>query len=103
MHQLPFRTEYDHICKYGRSNGFYSPQPLSAISSLTMTSTHSPNLDLEKHRDDQVAQAPGRRVKAAALVIEEDSDAGSANLVYREKVAVLNDALQEIGMGRYQW
>jgi len=42
-------------------------------------------------------------VKAAALVLEDDSDASSATLVYREKVAVLNDALQEIGMGRYQW
>ena len=60
--------------------------------------------DLEKHVDDhQVSQAPGHRVKAAALVIEEDSDADSTALVYRAKVAVLNDAIQEIGMGRYQW
>jgi hypothetical protein len=61
--------------------------------------------DLEKHEDDhQVSQgAPGRRAKAAALVIEDDSDADSTTLVYRAKVAVLNDAIQEIGMGRYQW
>ena len=67
-----------------------------------MTSTG----DLEKHEDDhQVsqAQAPGHRAKAAALVIEDDSDADSTTLVYRAKVAVLNDAIQEIGMGRYQW
>lgn len=60
--------------------------------------------DLEKHDDDpQVSEAPVPRTKAAALVIEDDSDASSADLVYRAKVAVLNDAIQEIGMGRYQW
>jgi hypothetical protein len=63
--------------------------------------------DLEKHEDDhhQVSQeAPGHhRAKAAALVIEDDSDADSTTLVYRAKVAILNDAIQEIGMGRYQW
>lgn len=60
--------------------------------------------DLEKREDDRhVSQPPGHRVKAAALVIEDDSDADSTTLVYRAKVAVLNDAIQEIGMGRYQW
>ena len=59
--------------------------------------------DLEKREDDQVSQAPGHRAKAAALVIEEDSDADSTTLVYRAKIALLNDAIQEIGMGRYQW
>jgi hypothetical protein len=60
--------------------------------------------DLEKHEDDhQVFQAPDHRAKAAALVIEDDSDADSTTLVYRAKVTVLNDAIQEIGMGRYQW
>jgi hypothetical protein len=58
--------------------------------------------DLEKREDNH--QAPStHRVKAAALVIEDDSDADSTTLVYRAKVAVLNDAIQEIGMGRYQW
>ena len=62
--------------------------------------------DLEKHEDDpqQVSQeAPNHRAKAAALVIEDDSHADSTTLVYRAKVTVLNDAIQEIGMGRYQW
>ena len=71
-----------------------------------MTSINGTGGDLEKHEDDhQVSQAPvsGHRAKAAALVIEDDSDADSTALVYRAKVAVLNDAIQEIGMGRYQW
>lgn len=60
--------------------------------------------NLEKHEDDhQVSQALDHRVKAAALVIEADSNADSTTLVYRAKVTVLNDAIQEIGMGRYQW
>ena len=60
--------------------------------------------DLEKHEDDhQVSQVPGRRAKAAALVIEDNSDTDSTTLVYRAKVIVLNDSIQEIGMGRYQW
>jgi hypothetical protein len=42
-------------------------------------------------------------VYAPVLVIEDDSDADSTALVYRAKAAVLNDAIQEIGMGRYQW
>jgi hypothetical protein len=68
-----------------------------------MTSTTTPT-DLEKRADDhRVSEPPGHRVKAAALVIEDDSDANSTTLVYRAKVAVLNDAIQEIGMGRYQW
>ena len=41
--------------------------------------------------------------EAAALVIQDDSYATPAALVYREKLAVLNDAIQETGMGRYQW
>lgn len=68
-----------------------------------MTSVNG-TCDLEKREDDhQVSEAPGHRVKAAALVIEDDSDADFTTLVYRAKVAVLNDAIQEIGMGRYQW
>ena len=64
----------------------------------------SPTADLEKREDDhQCSEAPGHRAKAAALVIDDDSDASSVDLVYRAKVAVLNDAIQEIGMGRYQW
>ena len=60
--------------------------------------------DLEKHEDDhQVSQVPGHRAKAAALVIEDNSDTDSTTLVYRGKVIVLNDSIQEIGMGRYQW
>ena len=40
--------------------------------------------DLEKREDDRhVSQPPGHRVKAAALVIEDDSDADSTTLVYR--------------------
>ena len=77
--------------------------PLATQSPTTMTSITTPT-DLEKHQDDhQVSGPPGHRVKAAALVIEDDSDANSTTLVYRAKVAVLNDAIQEIGMGRYQW
>ena len=66
----------------------------------------SPTADLEKREDDhhQFSESPpGHRAKAAALVIDDDSDASSVDLVYRAKVAVLNDAIQEIGMGRYQW
>lgn len=67
----------------------------------------SATVDLEKREDNlqvaEVSDAPGRRAKAAALVLEDDSDTSPATLVYRAKVAVLNDAIQEIGMGRYQW
>jgi hypothetical protein len=60
--------------------------------------------DLEKREADlQLPVAPRTRARTAALVIEDDSDASSGTLVYREKVAVLNDAIQEVGMGRYQW
>ena len=60
--------------------------------------------DLQKREDEhQVSQAPGHRVKAPALVIEDYSDADFTTLVYRAKVTVLNDAIQEVGMGRYQW
>ena len=60
--------------------------------------------DLEKHQDHhQVSPGSDHRAKAAALVIEDVSDADSATLVYRAKVALLNDAIQEIEMGRYQW
>ena len=70
----------------------------------TIPTMTSPGNDLEKREDIiQVSPVPGHRIKAAALVLEDDSDASSTTLVYREKVAVLNDALQEIGMGRYQW
>ena len=68
-----------------------------------MTSVNG-TCDLEKPEDDrQVPLPPGHRVKAAALVIEDDSHADFTTLVYRAKVTVLNDAIQEIGMGRYQW
>ena len=70
-----------------------------------MTSVNDPSDDPEKHEaNDQLAVIPDTsRARAATLVLEEDPDASPATLVYRAKVAVLNDALQEIGMGRYQW
>ncbi|KAF8798674.1 MFS general substrate transporter [Phlegmacium glaucopus] len=69
-----------------------------------MTSVSSPIDDLEKHETNhQLSVAPATRAKTATLVIEDDSGASSETLVYREKVTVLNEALQEIGMGRYQW
>ena len=71
-----------------------------------MTSVNDHSDDLEKHEaNDQLAVIPNTstRARAATLVLEEDPDASPATLVYRAKVAVLNDALQEIGMGRYQW
>lgn len=60
------------------------------------------NHHLEK-RDAGHQLHVGAEVPATALVNEDDSYATLAALVYREKVAVLNDAIQETGMGRYQW
>lgn len=66
-----------------------------------MTTVSSPSGDLEKRETDQVA--PATRAKTAGLVIEDDDNASADTLIYREKIAVLNDAIQEVGMGRYQW
>ncbi|KAF8808500.1 MFS general substrate transporter [Phlegmacium glaucopus] len=69
-----------------------------------MTSIINASGDLEKREaDHQVSQDLGHQAKTAALATEVNSDAGSDSLIYRDKAAVLNDAIQEVGMGRYQW
>ena len=48
--------------------------------------------------DDAFASDPGINVKTVALVEE-----GHVDPCYQAKAQLLNDAVQEIGMGRYQW
>ena|SRR5579859_4516903 len=48
--------------------------------------------------DDAFASDPGISVKTVALVEE-----GHVDPCYQAKAQLLNDAVQEIGMGRYQW
>lgn len=47
---------------------------------------------------DAFASDPGISVKTVALVEE-----GHVDPCYQAKAQLLNDAVQEIGMGRYQW
>jgi hypothetical protein len=47
---------------------------------------------------DAYASDPGIPVKTVALVEE-----GHVDPCYQAKAQLLNDAIQEIGMGRYQW
>lgn len=53
------------------------------------------------------AKSPSRetvREQQPTILVKEDLyDEGSVDPVYQAKARILNHALQEIGMGRYQW
>ncbi|KAH9031886.1 MFS general substrate transporter [Lactarius pseudohatsudake] len=59
-------------------------------------------MSLKSHFHEAVHDLPSES-KSAILAKEDLHDEGSVDPVYQAKARMLNQALQEIGMGKYQW
>jgi len=57
--------------------------------------------DAEKIDNQDAKKSTQKGPDSDSIVLEDDIDTGDS--VYQRKAHVLNGALQEIGMGRYQW
>ena len=71
----------------------YKPDGWSVVTVPSVMSAKSSSIATAKHLDMQ---------PALPRIMEDVYDEGSVDPVYQAKARVLNRALQEIGMGKYQ-
>jgi len=102
---LKWRARFRHFCSEDVLERWRVQKPktvtqnyCSPFAPLLPAMTDDRASNSEKHKDDVVT---------TELVIQADTENvfehGSLDPVYAAKAKILNDSLQEIGMGKYQW